>query len=176
MKLLLQIAGLATAATVIGGLSSCGYHVAGTTNLLPKTVQTIAIPAFSNITTGYKVTDMLSEAMTREFISRTKYHITADPATADATLKGSVNQIFTFPTVYDPVTFRAANVEVHVNLRILLVDRSGKVLFDRNGMDVRERYEVSVDPKVYFDESEVAMRRLSRDVAKTVVSAILENF
>ncbi len=43
-------------------------------------------------------------------------------------------------------------------------------------MDVRERYEVSVDPTVYFDESEVAMRRLSRDVAQTVVSAILENF
>jgi hypothetical protein len=162
------------AATVV--LSSCGYHVSGTTNLLPKTVHTIAIPAFTNITTGYKLTDMLSEAVTREFISRTKYHITADPATADATLRGGVNQISTFPTVYDPVTFRAANVEVHVNMTIRLVDRSGKVLFDRTGMEARERYEVSVDPKVYFDESEVAMRRLSKDVAKTVVSAILENF
>jgi outer membrane lipopolysaccharide assembly protein LptE/RlpB len=173
MKLVLRIASTALA---IGMLTSCGYHVTGTTNLLPTTVQTIAIPAFSNITTGYKVTDLLSEAMTREFISRTKYHITADPANADATLTGAVTQISTFPTVYDPVTFRAANVEVHMNLRIRLVDKSGKVLFDRPGMDVRERYEVSVDPKVYFDESDVAMRRLSRDVAKTIVSAILENF
>ena len=63
-----------------------------------------------------------------------------------------------------------------MNLRIRLVDRSGKVLFDRPSMDVRERYEVSVDPTVYFDESEFAMRRLSKDVATTVVSAILENF
>jgi CRISPR/Cas system endoribonuclease Cas6 (RAMP superfamily) len=159
-------------------LCSCGYHVsgAGTSSTLPKTVQTIAIPAFSNITTVYKVTDMLSEAMTREFISRTKYHITADPTAADATLQGAVTQIFTFPTVYDPVTFRAANVEVHVGLKIKLVDRTGKVLFDRTGMEVRERYEVSVDPTVYFDESEFAMRRLSKDVAKSVVSAILENF
>jgi outer membrane lipopolysaccharide assembly protein LptE/RlpB len=156
--------------------TSCGYHVGGKTNLLPKTVQTIAIPAFSNITTGYKITDMLSEAMTREFISRTKYHITADRSKADATLEGAVTQLYTLPTVYDPVTFRAANVEVHMNLRIRLVDRSGKVLFDRLGMDVRERYEISVDPRVYFDESEIGMRRLSRDVAKTIVSAILENF
>ena len=168
-----RIAALAVAAVA---LTSCGYHVAGKTNLLPQTIQTIAIPGFSNGTTVYKLTDQLSEAVTREFISRTRYLITADPRTADATLTGSVTQIFNFPTVYDPVTFRAANVEVHVNLKIRLVDRSGKVLFDRPGMEVRERYEVSIDPKVYFDESEVAMRRLSRDVAKTVVSAILENF
>jgi hypothetical protein len=135
---------------------SCGYHVAGKTNLLPTTVQTIAIPAFSNGTTVYKLTDQLTEAVTREFISRTKYHITTDPGAADATLRGWVNTVVNFPTVYDPVTFRAANVEVHVNMRLQLVDRSGKVL--------------------YFDESEVAMRRLARDVAKTVVSAILENF
>jgi hypothetical protein len=160
----------------LGLLTSCGYHVADTTNALPKNIQTIAIPGFSNVTTVYKVTDMLSEAMTREFISRTKYHITADPTTADATLQGSVTQVFTFPTVYDPVTFRAANVEVHLNLRIRLVDKTGKPLFDRPSMEVRERYEVSVDPTVYFDESEFAMRRLSKDVAKTVVSAILENF
>ena len=157
-------------------MASCGYHVAGTTNLLPNTVHTIAVPPFGNGTTVYKVTDMLSEAVTREFISRTRYHIVANRAGADATLEGSVSQVSTFPTVYDPVTFRAANVEVHVYLHIKLVDRAGKVLFERNGMEVRERYEVSVDPKVYFDESEVAMRRLSKDLAKTVVSAILENF
>jgi hypothetical protein len=158
------------------GLSSCGYHVAGKTNLLPTTVQTIAVPAFSNSTTVYKLTDQLTEAVTREFISRTKYHITADPNAADATLRGWVTQVSIFPTVYDPVTFRAANVEVHVNLKLQLTDRSGKVLFDRPGMEARERYEVSVDPTVYFDESEFAMRRLSKDVAKTIVSAILENF
>jgi len=78
--------------------------------------------------------------------------------------------------VYDPVTFRAANVEVHVNLRIRLADRGGKVLFDRPNMEFRERYEISVDPKVYFDESEAGMARLSKDVAKTICSAILENF
>ena len=157
-------------------LSSCGYHVAGTSNLLPKNIHTIAVPPFGNGTTVYKVTDMMSEAMTRELISRTKYHVTAKPSAADATIEGYVTNVLIFPTVYDPVTFRAANVEVHVIMHIRLLDRAGKVLFERNGMEVRERYEVSVDPKVYFDESEVAMRRLSKDLAKTVVSAILENF
>lgn len=158
-------------------LVSCGYHLGGSTsNLLPKGVHTIAVPAFANGTTVYKLTDDLTEATTREFISRTKYGVVTDPANADATLRGTITQVFNFPTVFDPVTFRATEVEVHVNLRFQLVDKTGKVLFDRPGMEVRERYEISTDPTTYFDENEFAMRRLSQDVAKTIVSAILENF
>lgn len=166
---------LAVGVTLLS-LTGCGYHVAGKSNLMPASVKTIAIPSFSNGTTNYKLTEQLNFAVTREFISRTKYQITADPRNADATLQGAVLQISTFPTVYDPVTFRAANVEVHVNVRVRLTDRSGKVLFDRPNMEVRERYEISVDPTVYFDESEAGMVRLSKDVAKTICSAILENF
>ena len=63
-----------------------------------------------------------------------------------------------------------------VTLQLLLTDKTGKVLFNRPGMEFRERYEISVDPTTYFDESGTAMERLARDVARSVVSAILENF
>jgi hypothetical protein len=43
-------------------------------------------------------------------------------------------------------------------------------------MEVRERYEISVDPRAYFDESDTAAERLSRDVARSIVSAILSGF
>ena len=58
-----------------------------------------------------------------------------------------------------------------------LTDRTdNKVLLDRPHFEVRERYEISIDPRAYFDESDVALQRLSRDVARSVVSAVLENF
>jgi hypothetical protein len=41
---------------------------------------------------------------------------------------------------------------------------------------VRERYEISIDPLAYFEESEVALERLSKQVAGSIVSAILEAF
>ena len=69
-------------------LASCGYHVASTTDVLPKNVKTIAIPAFGNITTRYKISDLLAAAITREFISRTRYQIVSDPDQADAVLTG----------------------------------------------------------------------------------------
>lgn len=158
-------------------LASCGYHVGGRADLLPKSIHTIAVPAFGNVTTRYKVADRISGAITREFISRTRYQIVADPNRADAVLTGAVVNVMTYPTIFDPVTGRASGVQAAVVVMVNLTERAtGKVLFNRPSMEVRERYEISVDPKVYFDESDVAMERLSRDVARSVVSAILENF
>ena len=91
-------------------LSSCGYHVAGTTDVLPKNVKTIAVPAFGNITTRYKISDLLAAAITREFISRTRYQIVSDPDQADAVLSGSVVNFISYPTVFDSKTGRAAGI------------------------------------------------------------------
>jgi hypothetical protein len=149
-------------------LSSCGYHLAGRTDVLPKRIQTIAVPAFGNVTTKYKVSDRLSAAITREFISRTRYNIIADPNQADAVLTGSVTNFMAFPTIFDPVTGRASGVQVILYLQVYLTDRStGKPIFQRPHMEFRERYEITVDQRSYFDESDVAMERHSRDVART---------
>ena len=62
-------------------------------------------------------------------------------------------------------------------LDITLRERAtGTILFSRKGLEFRERYEISVDPQAYFDESDPALDRLSQDVARTIVSAVLEKF
>ena len=43
-------------------------------------------------------------------------------------------------------------------------------------MEVRERYQISTDPSVFFEESDAALDRASQQTARQVVSAILENF
>jgi outer membrane lipopolysaccharide assembly protein LptE/RlpB len=158
-------------------LTCCGYHVAGTTDVLPKNVKTIAVPAFGNITTRYKISDLLAAAITREFISRTRYQVVSDPSQADAVLSGSVVNFISYPTIFDSKTGRAAGVQAIVMMQLSLRDRAtNALLFDRPHMEFRQNYEISVDPQAYFDESEVGMDRLSRDVARSVVSAVLANF
>ena len=157
--------------------ASCGYHIAGQTDLLPKDIKTICIPAFGNGTVRYKLTDRLPEALSREFINRTRYRIVSDPNTADAVLRGSVLNYTSFPTVFDPVQGRAAVVELHVNVQINLVERTtGKVLFTRPNYEIRDRYEISVDPKSYFEESDAALDRASKQAAQIIVTSILQNF
>jgi len=156
---------------------SCGYHVGGKADLLPKRIKTIAVPAFGNVTVRYKVSDRLAAAITRELISRTRYQVVADPNQADAVLTGAVTNFMAYPTIFDPVTGRASGVQVILFMQVYLTDRStGAAIFQRPQMEFRERYEISVDQRAYFDESDMAMDRLSRDVARSVVSAILENF
>ena len=158
----------------IAAISSCGYHVVGHTDLLPQEIRTIAIPAFSNATTRYKLTDRLPEALAREFIARTRYRVVSDPNKADAVLRGTVLNYVSGATI---VVQNATAVDVHVYLQVTLTERAtGKVLFTRPAMEVRERYQVSVDPTQYFEESDAALDRVSRSVSQQLVTAILTNF
>ncbi len=165
------------AAAIALGLSGCGYRVAGKADVLPKHIGTISVPAFGNASTRYKLSDKLAAQITRELLSRTRYEVVAEPAQADAVLTGSVNNYNVYPTVFDPSTGRASTVQVTVNLSITLRERAtNAVLYSRQNFEVRERYEISTDQRAYVEESDSAMDRLSRDVARSVVSAVLENF
>ncbi|HUS06991.1 MAG TPA: LPS assembly lipoprotein LptE [Bryobacteraceae bacterium] len=171
----MRFAWIALAFCLLG--TSCGYHVSGHADALPKTIKTIAIPAFGNLSTRYKLTDSLPAAIAREFITRTRYRVVADPSQADAVLNGAITNYFAFPIVSDQATGRATGVQVIVAMQMYLVDRqTGANLYARPNMEVRQRYEISIDQKAYFEESDAALQRLSQDVARSVVSAILEAF
>jgi outer membrane lipopolysaccharide assembly protein LptE/RlpB len=157
--------------------ASCGYHVAGRADTVPKTVRTIYVPAWSNNTVQYRLTDVLPEQIAREFIARSRYVIVNKIEDADAVLTGSVVTYAAFPTVFDPVTGRAAGVQITVTLSTKLTEqKTGKVLFNRPGFAFNQRYEISTNSEVYFEESAAALDRLSREVARSLVSAILEGF
>lgn len=160
-----------------GGLFSCGYHVAGKTDLLPKEIRTIAIPAFGNLTNRVRFSDALPTALTREFIRRTRYRVVADPNEADAILSGAITQYSSYPILIDQATGRPSGVQVIAMMQVRLTERAtGKVLFDRPAFEARQRYEISLDQLAYFEESGQAIERLSQETARTLVAAILENF
>ena len=175
-----KLAALSAPALIAVGaalLAACGYHVGGRADLMPKTMKSIAIEPFGNGTTRYELARRLPEDLTREFHSRTKYLILTDAAQADAVLSGSLVTFNPYPTVSDPKSNRATAIQIEVTVNVSLRDRrTGAVLFAANGVRFRERYEVALDPNQYFDESGPAMIRLSQDVARDVVSSILEKF
>lgn len=167
------------AASGLGFLTalSCGYHVAGKADLVPKSVQTIAIPTFATVTTKYRLVDLLPQQISREFTARTRFQIDNNPDTADAILRGTVNNVVIYPAVSDPTTGKATSIRVVVYLAINLIERTtGKSLYSRSGWALHEDYSVAIDPHQFFDESGAAYDRLSKDVARDLVSAIVENF
>jgi Lipopolysaccharide-assembly len=157
--------------------ASCGYHVGGRADLVPKNIQTIAIPAFGTLSTRYKLVDQLPQQIGREMLGRTRLRIVDNASLADAVLNGSINSAGAYPTVLDPATSKATSVQVNVNISVRLVERlSGRTLYARSNWNFRENYDLAVDPHQFFDESGPALDRLSRDVARDLVSSIVENF
>jgi outer membrane lipopolysaccharide assembly protein LptE/RlpB len=157
--------------------ASCGYHTAGHVSTLPTNVQTIAIPAFTNNTQTYRIEQVLTGAVVKELITRTRYHVVndADPS-ADATLRGTVVSTYTAPLTYDSQTGRAASVLVTVNMKVSLTDKHGKVLYQNPLYVFREQYQVTRELSSFFEESSPALDRLSREFARTLVSNMLEGF
>jgi hypothetical protein len=157
--------------------TSCGYHVAGRGDQIPKNVKTVAVLPFANATPRYKIEQDLTRAVVHEFITRTRFAVTSEESAADAVLRGAVVNLYVTPLIFDPVSNRATSVQITAQMQITLTDRrTGQILYQNQNFQSRERYEVAIDPRAYFDESEVGMQRMSQDVARDLVSSILEKF
>jgi outer membrane lipopolysaccharide assembly protein LptE/RlpB len=166
--------GLALLALLCAG---CGYRVAGRTARLPSDWQTISVPAFKNDTTQYRIEQRLTEAVIREFITRTKYHIIQDTESADGILHGEVISIDTTPIIFNATTGQVTAMLVTVHTKVQLLDnKTQKAIYENNDMVFRDEYQISTDVQSFFQEQSPALERMSRDFASHVVADVLENF
>ena len=168
---------LALAVVLLTALLGCGYHPAGRAVQLPPDLHTIAVPVFQNSTTSFRVEQVLTDAVVREFLARTQYKVIShNDSGADAVLHGSVTSSSILPLTSDTATGRTSTVLVTVTMKVSLVDRNGKALFENPSYLFREQYQLSLDPASFFQEDSPAFQRLARDFARTLVSNILEAF
>jgi outer membrane lipopolysaccharide assembly protein LptE/RlpB len=170
------VAEVALAAALILA-AGCGYHVAGRAANLPSDWKTIAVPAFKNDTTRYRIEQRFTAAVIRQFLERTKFHIVQDPKAADAVLHGEVLSIETDPVLFDARTGEVTTMLVAVHTKVELIDnQSQKTVYQNNDMVFRDEYQISADVQSFFEEQDPALERMSRDFASQLVSNVTENF
>lgn len=166
---------LALALSLTAG--GCGYHTVGHSVALPQNVHTIAIPGFVSQSQTFRIEQIMTDAVVREFNTRTQFRVIHEDNTgADAVLKGTVLSASTTPLAYDSQTGRVASALVTVSMQVTLTDRQGKVLFQNPSYLFHEQYELSRDLPTFFEEDSPAVDRLSRDFARTLVANILEAY
>ncbi len=170
---LISLVGLFAMLTAAG----CGYHVAGRAAQLPSEWKTIAIPAFTNDTTRYRIEQRFTQAVIREFITRTKYRVVQDTQSADAVLHGEVLSIDANPILFEATTGQVTTMLVTVHAKVQLVDnRTQKPVYKNDDMVFRNEYQISTDVNSFFEQQDPALERMSRDLASHLVSDVLENF
>lgn len=158
-------------------LASCGYHTVGQASRLPADLHVLAVPVFINQTQTFRIEQILTSDVVREFNDRTKYRVVSSAGSdADATLKGTVVSAQASPLTYDAQSGRISSAVVTVTVKISLLDRAGHVLFENPNYTFREQYQVSREVRSFFEEQTPALQRMSHDFARALVSDILEAF
>ncbi len=163
--------------------AGCGYHVAGRSNALPKSIRVIAVPALENKTTSYRIEQRLTTATVHEFLAKTSYRVVPDPASGDAVLRGKVLSLEAVPLLFDTATGRATAMLVTLKCEITFEEReTGKILYHADNFIFRNQYEISTDPgnpdsvKNFLGEQDPALDRMARDFAARLVAAVVENY
>jgi outer membrane lipopolysaccharide assembly protein LptE/RlpB len=170
-------AALAVCVLAIILAAGCGYHISGTSPSLPADWKAIAIPAFKNDTTQYRIEQRFTSAVIRQFIERTKYRIIQNPADADAILHGEVVSLETSPILFNGTTGQVTSMVVTIHTKVSLVDtKTQKVVYHNDDIVFRDEYQISTDVQSFFQEEGPAVERMSRDFAAQLVSNVTENF
>jgi outer membrane lipopolysaccharide assembly protein LptE/RlpB len=166
-----------SAALVLVSLSGCGYHTLGAATHLPPDVKTLAVPVFATRTEANGTEQALTEAVVREFATRTRFRVTTDAGTdADAVLHGIILNQTTTPLTYNAATQQSSSFVIIIVASVTLTGRDGRIFYQNKNYVFREQYQSTTNLPTFVREDPAAIRRLSRDFARQLVADVLEGF
>jgi outer membrane lipopolysaccharide assembly protein LptE/RlpB len=162
--------------------SGCGYALAGRGSFLPDYIRTVGIPSFQNRTTFFRVEEVLTEKVRSEFIGRGKYTVVSDPLGSDAVLSGEITSFSAQPVGLSDQQL-ASRYLLTLTMRVSFTDaRTNMVLWSNDALTFREEYELStrgntaIEGAAFLDQERSSFDRIATDMARSVVTSILEAF
>ncbi len=162
--------------------SGCGYALAGRGSFLPAYIRTVGIPQFENRTATSRIEQVLTEKVRIEFIGRGRYTIRPDTVGADAVLTGEIASFSVQPVGFTEQQL-ASRYLFTVIMRVRFTDaRTNEVLWSDDALRFSAEYELSTRSNTalegagFLDQESSAFDRIANDIARTVVTAILEAF
>jgi outer membrane lipopolysaccharide assembly protein LptE/RlpB len=157
------------------GLAGCGYHSLGAATHLPPDARTLYVPVFATRTVAYHTEVVMTNAVIREFASRTRMRVTPDSGSdADVVLHGTILTQTISPLTYNTSTQQSSSYLITLVVAVTLTGRDGKILYENNNYTYRQQYQSTTNLPTFFDESPAAEERLSREFARALVADVLE--
>jgi hypothetical protein len=142
----------------------------------------VGIPTLENRSTFFQVEDILTEKIRAEFIGRGKYTVTPEEAGADALLTGEVLSISVVPVGINENQL-ASRYLFTVALKMEFTEiRTQDVIWQNDALVFRGEYDlqgaagVQIVGETFLDQQRSSVDRIATDVARTIVTAILEAF
>ena len=161
--------------------SGCGYALAGRGSFLPDYIRTVGIPPIEN-RTAFQVDQAVTEKIRAEFIGRGKYTVVPTESGAQAVLSGAINSVTVQPVGFTEQQL-ASRYLFTLTMRVQFTDATtNEVLWSNDALTFRGEYDLqsrsgtALEGATFSDVERTSIDRISTDVARTVVTAILEAF
>jgi hypothetical protein len=162
--------------------SGCGYALAGRGVFLPDYINVVGIPQLVNTSTFFQVEEILTEKIRTEFIGRGRYTVIPSLDGADAIMTGAVTSITVQPVGFTDQQL-ASRYTFTLTMRVEFTDvRTSQVLWSNAALVFREEYELTtrsdqaLEGASFLSQERSSFDRIADDVARTVVTAIVEAF
>jgi hypothetical protein len=162
--------------------SSCGYALAGRGSFLPDYIRVIGIPPVENRSSFQEVALVLTDKIRTEFIGRGKYTVVPDASGSDAVLAAEITGVSAQPIGFNESQLASRYLFV-MTMRVQLTDtRTNMVLWSNDAMTFREESELTTRTASttfdasFLDQERASFDRIANDVARSVVTSILEAF
>ena len=162
--------------------SGCGYSLAGRGSFLPDYIRVVGIPQLVNQSTFFQVEQILTEKIRSEFIGRGRYTVVPNVEGADAVVTGAVTSILVRPVGFTEQQL-ASRYLFTLTMRVEFTDaRTTMVLWSNQALTFSEEYELSTRSNIdlpgetFLSQERNSFDRIADDVARTVVTAIVEAF
>jgi len=155
--------------------AACGYKVRSSVGSLPEGIGSLGIPTFQNHTDKFKVEQVITGAIMKEFNARTRVLVLSQKSGVDALLLGEVQSVQYTPVTFGSQSFGSAyTITVWLRVRLMRLTDS-KILWQKSNFKFHERYTMNSDVRDFFSEENPALERMAEDIAASLVSAILES-
>jgi outer membrane lipopolysaccharide assembly protein LptE/RlpB len=177
MRPLALLSVAASALLALFSLNGCGYHTLGAATHLPPDIKTLAVPVFATRTEANGTEQALTEAVIREFTTRTRFRVTpGTDADADAVLHGTILKQTTTPLTYNAATQQSSSFVITIVASVTLTAHDGRILYENTNYVFREQYQSSTNLPTFIQEDPAAIQRLSSQFARQLVADVLEGF
>ena len=159
------------------GATGCGYHTLGAATHLPPGMNTLSVPVFATHTEAYHTEVVMTQAVIREFATRTRLRVTPDTSgDPDAVLHGTILKETVEPLTFNSSTQQSSSFLITVVVSVTLTGRDGKVLYENKNYVYRQQFQSTTNLSSFIEENPAAMERLSREFARQLVADVLEGF
>jgi hypothetical protein len=162
--------------------NGCGYALVGRGTVVDPSIKRIGVPLFKDNTGKPAIDQKVTAKVIEELLKRGKFEVVQQSEGVDAIVEGELNAYLVNPIGFsggaEPGTqTQASRYAIRLNARV----RYGKVgekepIWSNDLFTTVEEYDVTGDPKDFFDREDQAIDRLVAVFARNLVAAMLEAF